>query len=266
MKGADFMNPVVILVLVLSLALPIGLMIYLKKLTHVKLWCFIAGAICFFVFSNILEGLVHQFFLGGSTAVSVKILTSPLLYTVYACLAAGIFEETGRLFGFKVLLKNHNERECAMAYGIGHGGIEVILTLTLVYVFYLLASLGVQFADAVTTSQYAYVAQSIPLLSGLVAVLERVSAMLLHVGLSMLMFVATKKQGKLWLYPVSILIHALSDVPAALAQAGVFTSITLIEIIVFIIGIAVAILGARVLIREFPKQVPAAEAEAAPEA
>ena len=44
---------------------------------------------------------------------------------------AALFEETGRYIAFRIFLKNHTERETAVSYGLGHGGIECIIVLGL---------------------------------------------------------------------------------------------------------------------------------------
>ena len=51
---------------------------------------------------------------------------------------------------------------------------------------------------------------------------ERVFAILLHVGMSILVFYAVRER-KTWMYILSIVLHALFDVPAALYQTGVIT-------------------------------------------
>ena len=79
------------------------------------------------------------------------------------------------------------------------------------------------------------------------AMLERISTVMLHVGLSMLVFRAAKEKGKLGFYPLAILLHAAADVPAALYQLGVIRSIATIEIFMLIFSIACLLLGCRVL-------------------
>lgn len=95
---------VLIVTFIFAIAFPAGLLIWWKKRTGESIWSFAAGAICFVLFAMMLENLLHQVCLGQNNAVSAKILASPVLYTMYTAFAAGIFEETGRLFGFKALL------------------------------------------------------------------------------------------------------------------------------------------------------------------
>lgn len=241
------MNPVIIIVLAFSLILPIGLMIWWKKKTGATLCCFLAGAICFFLFAEVLEALLHQLCLGTDNAFSRTVMSSPVLYMLYGGFAAGIFEETGRLFGYKVLLRKHKEKECAVAYGIGHGGIEVLLILGATYLIYLLISLGVTVGDEAITAQMREISGNITFSTACLGMAERISAMLLHIGLSMLMFTAARKKEKLWLYPVSICLHALADMPACLYQIGVIRSIPVVELIALAMGVVYLLIGRRVI-------------------
>ena len=161
----------IIVTFIFSIVFPIGLMIWWKKKTGEGIWSFAAGAICFTVFAMILERLLHQAVLGGTSSLARKITASPVLTMVYAALMAGIFEETGRLFGFKVLLKDKKEPSTAIAYGIGHGGIEVILLLGMTYLSLLLAVLGVDFGNTAVNTALLDSARSITFATAAVAML-----------------------------------------------------------------------------------------------
>jgi uncharacterized membrane protein YhfC len=236
-----------LLALVYSVALPLGLLIWWKKKTGARLWCFVVGALCFLLFAMGLEQILHSVCLLGDNAFSRALDASPAAYMLYAAFAAGIFEETGRLFGFKVLLRRQRERSCAVAYGIGHGGIEVLLVLGVSYLVYFLAECGIPFGTAEMTETILKTADAIPASTVFVAMFERVSAMLAQIGLSMLVFVAARQKGKRWLYPLAILLHAALDAPAALYQAGVIRSITLIEAAAFVTGLVILLLGRKAL-------------------
>ena len=249
--------------LVYSIALPVGLMLWWKKKTGEKLWCFVAGALCFLLFAMGLEQILHSVCLVGENPVSAFLTASPVAYTLYAALAAGLFEETGRLFGFKVLLKQQREKACPVAYGIGHGGIEVFLVLGVTYLMVLLAKAGVFLGDAETTATMAQAADSILPGTACIAMFERLSALMAHIGLSMLVFLAARQKGKGWLYPVAILLHALLDTSAALYQFGVIRSLWIVEGSAFVLGLAYLLLGSRLLHGYTGEAEPAGEADAA---
>ena len=69
------------------------------------------------------------------------------------------------------------------------------------------------------------------MVSMLVSLGERILAIVLHTSLSVIVFASLKMKGKLWLYPAAIVLHAIFDVPAALYQRGVITSIGMTEML-----------------------------------
>ena len=223
-------NVVLIVTFIFAIAFPAALLIWWKKHTGESIWSFAAGAICFVLFAMVLENLLHQVCLGQNNAISAKILAS-------------------RLFGFKVLLRRKNDYSCAVAYGIGHGGIEVILILGVSYLTMLLAIAGVNVGDAATTALIAANAQSITMAGAGIAMFERISAMMIHVGLSMLVFTAARSRKSFWLYPVAIVLHAIADVPAALYQYKAVSSLAMVEGGAFAIGLICLLAGIRALRR-----------------
>lgn len=221
----------------LSVGLPIFLLVFWRKRTKARLLPALIGALTFIIFALVLEQLLHSVVL-----VQPLIMTNTALYVLYAGLAAGVFEETGRLFAFRLVLRKYPEREAAVSYGIGHGGIEAILivginmlvnlVLILIYVFGgesflrgLLPAGGLEellaFMNAAPTQDF------------LLAGIERLIAVALHISLSVLVFKAVS--DKKWLYyPLAILIHAAIDWLAALASTGTlsfFDSMWLTELV-----------------------------------
>lgn len=255
-------NFALLIPILFALFLSFGLFFWWKKKTGVHYWGSLAGVICFFLFAQIFEAFFHQVFMYSLGPISAAIMGSPLVFTVYSCLMAGLFEETGRRFGFSVFLRDRNEKEYAVAYGIGHGGFEALILLGATYSMYFLATAGAEIVNPETTAQVLKAAGSIPFSTMCIAIFERISAMLLHIGLSMLMFVAVKGKGKKWLYPVSILLHALADAPASLYQQKIMTSLFVIEGFAFVYGLAVFFLGKKVLAGYVPQPVPARTATA----
>ena len=249
-------NAAVLTAFLFFTALPIVLLVWWKRRSGAKLLCFFTGALCFIVFAMLLESLLHAYCLQGDNRVSRFLLGSPAAYVLYASLAAGLFEETGRLFAYRLLLRRQRESACAVAYGIGHGGIEVWLLVGINYALILLAQLGVSLGSGVTAQMLA-AAEAIRFPVAGVAMLERVSAMMLHIGLSMIVFVAARQRGRLWLHPLAILLHALVDAPAALYQYQGTPPVAVVEIVAFLGGLAYLVLGKKLL-----DQYRASEAEA----
>ena len=240
-------NILITVALIFSFVLPIGLVIWWKKKTGEKLWPFIAGAICFTVFAMVLEQILHTFCVVLDNPVSNIIKNNAIAYMLYGALAAGIFEETGRLFGFKVLLKKYNEKKTAIAYGIGHGGIEVIFILGITYLLYFLAICNVTVGTEEATKTLLNTASAIKTGDICLAMIERIATVIVHISLSMIVFVAARVKGKMWLYPVAILMHALIDAPAALFQAGVGIPLMAIEAMLIVLAVIYFFIGKKIL-------------------
>ena len=208
------------------------------------------GAATWFVFAMILETVPKAVFLNTLTPVGRAVLSRPALAVVLAALLAGIFEETGRFLAFRTVLKNRRNRETSISHGIGHGGFEAMFLLVtggvqnLIYAILIrtgqfrsvLDAAAAQGADVSALKSLPYQIAAITPGTACLSAAERVFAMLLHAGLSILVFYAVKKR-KTWLYPLAVLAHALFDVPAALYQFGVIGDLYLVEALIAVYAV-----------------------------
>ena len=160
---------------------------------------------------------------------------NPVLWALVVGLFPGIFEETGRLVAFRTLLKNRKNRETSISHGIGHGCFEVMYTLGVSYITYLTYAVMInagtfstmidQAATQVPNQADTLIAlaqqiQNFAIIDIVPGFLERVFAVLFHIGASMLVFYACKNKEKLWLYPLAILLHTVMDFLAGLTTIG----------------------------------------------
>lgn len=143
-------------------------------------------------------------------AVSRFLNANPVLLALVAGLFPGLFEETGRLVAFNTVLKKRKNRETSISYGIGHGGFEVILILGITYIQYiayavmintgtfgtLVEQVAVQAPEQADTAKA--LADTIAAFSFSdigIAFVERVFAVLFHIGASILVFYACKDKN-----------------------------------------------------------------------
>lgn len=216
-----------------SAALPVGTLIWWRRTRRAKLTPFFAGALTFVVFALVLEPLAHQYFLLSDNAVSRAINANPCLYMLYGGLAAGLFEETGRFAAFRCLLTKRRfpERVNAVTYGIGHGGVEAVLTLGGGYVTLLvLAAYLARGNEPAALALAGGSAEALAVLRAslaattpttvLLGMLERGAAMLLHIALSCFVFLAARDRTQWTWFPFAVALHAIADMPAALYQRG----------------------------------------------
>ena len=238
---------------ILGIGVPIVLAWWLVKKYKVNIRTILIGAAVFIVFALVLETIMHQIVLKGPHGATIT--GNIWYYALYGGLAAGIFEETGRFLAMKFLLKKEpTEAKTAVAYGVGHGGVEMMIIFGLSMISNLAiaaminggqtemllgsapadarAQVEAQFAQLETTTVGTY----------LLSLWERISALILQVGLSIMVWTAVRKGGKwLWLFPAAILLHFLVDGAAVVLSKS--ASAMVVEIIVFCIAIAVGAMG-----------------------
>ena len=125
---------------VLGIAVPVLLSLYLVRKHHAKVSTILIGAGTFIVFALVLESIMHQLVLKGPHGAAI--MGNTLWFALYGGLAAGLFEETGRFLAMKFLLKKEPAEPLpGVAYGIGHGGVEMIVIFGLTMVSNLVISL-----------------------------------------------------------------------------------------------------------------------------
>lgn len=238
---------------VLGIAVPVCLSVYLVRKHHARLSTILIGAGTFILFALVLESIMHQLVLKGPHGASI--LDNTLLYAIYGGLAAGVFEETGRFLSMKFLMKKEPSAPLpGVAYGIGHGGVEMltIFGITMINNLVISALINSGQTDVIFSkvpveaveqlrSQLDQL-QTIGVGTLIIGIWERFSALVLHLGLSMMVWVAVRKGGKwLWLFPAAIALHAIVDAGAVLLQKS--AGMVPLELIVTSEAIAVAAIG-----------------------
>ena len=233
---------------IIAIAFPILLARYLLVKKKVKINGFFVGGLIFIVFALIMEGFVNNTLLTKLGSFSDNIVQNIWLYAIYGGLAAGIFEEFGRLVGFKLLLKKEKSRETALMYGVGHGGTEAIILVGLTMIGYFVVSIFINMdilsrfipdesTLIATYDSFRAISESsspVFLISGL----ERVFAICLQIALSVIVFQAIMTKGKGYLFFIAILIHAFVDFVAVILMN--YIDMILVETAVFVMTVAVS--------------------------
>ena len=226
----------------LAVIIPIAIALIWKLWKHEKFTTIIVGAVTFVLFALILEKTIQNALVFPSTmglpdhAASQFINARPVLWALVLGLFPGVFEETGRLVAFKTILGNRRNKETSISYGIGHGGIEVILVLGINYIIYIVYGIMINTGtfQGVIDQVAAQVPDQVDAMRALAdqlavfsfadigaGMFERIFAFLFHVGASILVFYAARDKGRLWLYPLAILLHTALDSLAGLNMAKV---------------------------------------------
>ena len=202
-----------------------------KQKTHLSF--LIAGAAGFILSARVLELGVHYFCVIADNPVSRFINGNTLAFVLYGTVMAGVFEECGRHIVLKYFLKKNRTRENAVLYGIGHGGIEILAVLLPGMISYLALAAVFSQGDLETALSTFKItedtaAAALPSVQAAAAfdfgmmaanVIERLFAMLIHIGLTVIVYygVLNARKGCL---PAAILLHMLMDTFPALYQRG----------------------------------------------
>ena len=250
--------PALAVTVVLMLAIPIGFFLFWhkKQKERVNILYLIAGAVGFIVSARVLELGVHYLCIVTDNPVSRFINGNTAVFVLYGAAMAGVFEECGRHIVLKFILKKNRTRENAVLYGIGHGGIEILAVLLPSMVLYLViavlfsaGNVGEALTALKITEETA--AAALPSVQAAAAfdygmtamnLLERLFAMLAHIGLSVVVFYGVKNGKKAFL-PLAILLHMAMDTFPALYQRGVMPLWSVEVWAAFWIAVIVAIAG-----------------------
>jgi len=215
----------------MGVLIPAALFLVFRKKYRADVLPFFIGCAVFIVFAWLFEGFVHKLIFATDTGKAI--LNNIWLYGIYGGLMAGLFEETGRYTAYKTVLKRkYGNDGNALMYGAGHGGFEAFRILIFSFVPYILMSfkLNAGMGDTLTSgvtgpvalqtlqATFAMLANT-PSALFLMSAVERISAVVIQISLSVLVWFAAKDGGKrFWLYPLSLILHAFVNAAAVIVS------------------------------------------------
>jgi len=204
--------------LLVSLLLPLFISIYLIIRSKSYFKPIIVGVLTFLIFQVFTRIYILQVILPTQVWYILFTYEYPILYAFLLSLTAGLFEEIGRYIMMKYILRKMDIKK-ALAFGLGHGGIEAILFVGIALVL---------------TNPMLIDSQQL-LMSGL----ERFSAIIFHLGFSVLVYQMIFKSKKFnLLYAISL--HTLVNfVSVVLMMNGV--NMWIIEGVLFFFAIIMII-------------------------
>lgn len=233
---------------IISIGLPVVLFVRMKKKLGAKAGAAGIGALTFVLFALVLEQLLHSIMLNAAGDV---LNGNVWLYALYAGLAAALFEETGRFVAMKFWMKKTLSKENSLMYGVGHGGIESVLIVGMTYIGNLITALminsGQLEASLATVEdgvgkelalQTYSVLWTTPGYQFFLAGVERISAIVLQICLSYLVYRAVKHGEKKFLF-AALGIHFLVDTVTVLLSN--YMNVVVLEIVLLVMVAAAAV-------------------------
>jgi len=228
--------PSLVVTVVLMIAVPAVFFICWRRKhkEQTRISWLIAGAAGFIISARVLELGMHYLCIVADNPVSRFINGNTAAFVLYGVVMAGVFEECGRYIILKHIMKKNRTRENAVLYGIGHGGIEILAVLLPSIITWLV--IAVLFSsgskeDALRTLNITEetAASALPAVEAAASfgwplmaahVVERLIAMFLHIGLTVIVFYGVCSMKKAYL-PLAVILHMLADTFPALYQRSI---------------------------------------------
>lgn len=198
-----------------SLILPVSAAIIISVKSRRVLPVILGGA-CFFVFQICIRVPVISYVLPEIPEYVLFQATNPLLYMLFLSLSAGVFEELGRYLVMRRFMKKSSLTD-AIAFGIGHGGVEAVLLVGLNLALSML--IAPQMIISAGYSDFFY------------AGAERIFTVVIHICLSVIVWRTVSKR-KFFGVIVAILLHGAVNFFSLYAASAV--SVLVSEIIIFV--------------------------------
>lgn len=212
------------------------------------------GALAFVAAQAVRLPLLFAFSLlvpaGPGTAVPVAVV---------AVVSSGLFEEGARWLVLRFAARNARRWRDGVVFGVGHGGVEALLVLGLGAVsVVLLLTQGAQLAEALPPEQAEALAAQLTTLRAapltpLLAIWERVPAVVFHVAASLLVLRAVRDRVPGPLIAAVVLHWAVNATAVVAVQAGLEP--VLVEVLLTVIALPLV----AVILRE-RRRDPAQEA------
>lgn len=183
------------------------------------------GAIAFVVFARVLEPI----FLGliGHVEPADQLSNrEAVLGILLACVAAGLFEETGKWLCFAIKgLKSNLDLAWLAKFALGYALCEAIMLgvvghAQLLYLYSRPEVLRTLALDAPTLEALNHQLANFTEWTAVFLLIERIFAVVLQLGLTLLSALAVARKQIKWLM-VAIFVHAFLNIPAASFQYGV---------------------------------------------
>lgn len=206
--------------IIISFGIPIGALVYFIRKKNRCVKPYFIGMLVFFISQMILRIPLLNNVISKMDWYMEMSTFYPVIVMIFLGLTAGVFEEVGRYLGFKIALRNNRRWIDGIAFGIGHGGIEAMLLLGMASLqnLFIVISKGNESVLNILYSNGPYI-----LLGGL----ERIFAIMIHIGLTMIVLYGINKNKIRYLF-LAIILHGLVDfIVVLLSSLGI--NILLVE-------------------------------------
>jgi uncharacterized membrane protein YhfC len=227
-QGGSHVSVIHIISPLLMICIPIALWIVLSRAFKHSWRLFLIGAFTFIisqVFHLPFNGLVLNPLVVEKGWEMLPGSTDLAIISVIFGLSAGLFENITRYLVLRFRLKDARDWERGVMFGAGHGGGEAIILgiLSLVTLFQILSLSGTDLSTSLPADQVEGIQAQIdaywstPWYLFLLAPLERIGAICLHICATLLVTRSLNRHNPAWL-AAAVLLHASMDAFAVFAS------------------------------------------------
>lgn len=219
----------------------VSIIMLVRKKWNVK--PFFIGVLAFFI-SQIVLRIPLLNILSNVSKEFTTFYSSILGTILIGGLSAGLFEETARLIGAKIVSKKDALTfKDSLSFGLGHALCEVVLLVGLTQfsnlIVYFMINAGnfhdIMISSGIKESQYAQYLQqytSVQTIDYVYSLIERCSSVMFHVMNTILVFYGVKSK-KYWFYLLAILLHTIFNSIAVLIGSYCGYLVTEIVLLIF---------------------------------
>ncbi len=236
--------------LFICFVLPIIVFVFIQRRYKKTFKSFILGALAFFISQIVLRIPIINSLLPQFAWYNVFQIKYPYLYWIFLGLTAGIFEEIGRLILIKLFMKKNQRFIDGITFGLGHGAIEAMIITGLSFVNILIFSIMINTGTfeanlsnlpQATVSAIYYQCTSLTPLNTIIGGIERIIAMGIHIGLTMIIFEGVRKNKTCLYLIIAILVHGAIDASIGFMSQMFGFSTLAMEVVFAVISISLMI-------------------------
>jgi uncharacterized membrane protein YhfC len=218
-----------------DILMPVAVVLWVRRRFGVTWKVIGIGALAFALsqmFTRVPAIQLIQYLLKDQLKASAVLMN---VWIAVLSLTAGLFEETARLIAFKYPLKDQRTWRNAMGFGAGHGGLESAVLIGGLAIISLINVVVLTRMDITTLplapEQLEQVRAAKAQISAmrwwepLVGAYERMGAMLVHIGMTVLVLQRFLRDQRRW-YWIAMGLHALMNWAAVMVmtQVGPFAA------------------------------------------
>jgi len=216
-------------ILISIVTFPIMLAVLMKIKSKARISPFLLGLLVYFTFGVFATSVVNTIFLNSNRPTYNLLNDNVVAYTLYFAVVVGFLEVLGIFVAFKKILVNHDDKQTALMFALGHAGMEAFMACFLALATYIswanvLNDKGPEgFAEFFSDIENFDPQEAIDTITAIsvsdvvLLALQRIAYFGMNIFLSIMIFYAAKKDIKPFFW-MAVLFRGLCTVPGSVER------------------------------------------------